>query len=51
MTPHGLAFVLSRLSSAPDLAALRRVWESLSPEYQRHPDVRAMKDKLKETLK
>lgn len=50
MTPHGLAYVLTRLSECPDLAALRRVWESLSPEYQKHPKVRDMKDRLKDQL-
>lgn len=51
MTPHGRTFVIQRLADAPDLAALRRVWDSISFEYRADPDVLAMKDKLKESLK
>ncbi|KAF0675098.1 hypothetical protein [Profundibacterium mesophilum] len=47
MTENGRAFVIARLSDCPDLAALRRVWESLSAEYQRDGVVRAAKDALK----
>jgi hypothetical protein len=47
MTPAGKAWVLQRLSDAPDREALRRVWESLNPAYQNDPDIQALKDKLK----
>ena len=46
-TPQGRAAVMSRLLSAPDNDALRRVWESLSVEYQNDPETRAIKDRLK----
>lgn len=46
-TKAGLAHVTSRLTSCPDLASLRRAWESLGLDYQRHPDVIALKDRLK----
>lgn len=47
MTPDGLKYVLGRLGDAPDLPALRRVWLNLGHEYASHPDVIALKDKLK----
>jgi hypothetical protein len=51
MTETGLAHVRLRLLSCPDLAALRRVWEGLGVEYQRHPDVMKLKEDLKQVLK
>lgn len=51
MTPQGRAYVISRLTSCPDLAALRRVWESVSYEYKGDADIVALKDKLKGQLK
>ena len=48
MTDHGLAYVIYRLGVCPNLEALRRVWGNLGVEYQRHPEVIAMKDRLKE---
>lgn len=51
MTPHGRKFVLSRLFDAPDLNALKAVWETISDEYKRDPVVVAAKDSLKEALK
>ncbi len=47
MTDEGRSYVLSRLSDAPNLAALRRVWESLGIEYQRDPVILAFKNQLK----
>ena len=44
------AFTLSRLSQAPDLDALRRVWESLSIEQKSDPYVREYKDRAKVIL-
>ena len=38
-TDHGRAFVLQRLSDAPDLDSLRRVFASLAFEYQRDEKV------------
>lgn len=34
-TDRGIAYICQRLADAPDLAALKRVWESISPEDQR----------------
>jgi hypothetical protein len=51
MTPAGKAWVLQRLSGAPDREALRQVWESLAVAYQRDPDVIALKDQLKAGMK
>ena len=50
MTDAGRTFVLNRLSDAPDLPALRRVWESLGVEYQRDAAVMAHKDTLKKQM-
>jgi len=50
MTDAGRSYVLSRLSDAPDLAALRRVWESLGVEYQRDPAILSHKDTLKKQM-
>jgi len=50
MTPEGRAYVLSRLSDCPDLAALAKVWGNLGFEYQRDPQIQSYKDKLKEAL-
>lgn len=50
-TPTGVAHLVGRLSSCPNLAALRKVWEGIHPDYQRHPDIMALKEKMKETLK
>ncbi len=51
MTPQGRAFVLNRLTNAPDKAALKRVWESLNPEYTRDPEIQQHKNKLKEEMR
>ena len=51
MTDHGPAYALQRLSDAPDLAALRRVYASLSDEYREHPQVIAHAKKLAEGFK
>ena len=50
MTPHGLTFVLNRLTNATTMDALRVVWDSLGHEYKRDPRVIAFKDKRKEQL-
>jgi hypothetical protein len=50
MTPEGRTFAKQRLLSAPDLAALRRVWDSLGLDYARDPEIAALKDRLKEEL-
>jgi hypothetical protein len=50
MTPEGKAYTIMRLSEAPDMAALRRVWESLSKEYQNVPAIKAHKEAMKEAL-
>jgi hypothetical protein len=44
------SFTLMRLSQAPDLDALRRVWESLSPEQRADPYIVAYKDHYKRLL-
>lgn len=51
MTPTGIAFVINRLRSAPDMATLRRVWGSLGHEYQRNPEVLNVKNERKEALR
>ena len=51
MTPEGRTYVLMRLSEAPNIKALRTVWESVSNEYQRDPEIQAHKDRMKESLK
>ena len=38
-TDHGRAFVLQRLSDAPDLDSLRRVFASLSFRYQQDEQI------------
>lgn len=50
-TEHGKAFVIMRLSECPTLATLKIVWESLAYHYQRDPDVKAHKDRMKEAMK
>ena len=50
MTPEAKSYALMRLSEAPDMAALRRVWESLSKEYQNVPEIKAHKEAMKEAL-
>ena len=47
LTPAGRAFVLDRLTNAPDIAALRRVWDSLSDGTKRDKAIVAHKDALK----
>lgn len=47
MTPAGKSYVTSRLVSCPDLASLAKVWGQLGLDYQRDPDVIALKDQLK----
>lgn len=44
------AFTLMRLSQAPDLDALRRVWESLGEDQKLDPIVRQYKDTFKAQL-
>lgn len=51
MTPTARAYVENRLTSCPDLAALRRVWENLGVEVQHDAAIIALKDRLKESLK
>lgn len=51
MTDKGRAFVLARLSDAPDLPALRRAWDSIARDYQRDPEIQAHKERMKEALK
>ena len=50
MTKEGRAFCLQRLSDAPDLAALQRVWESFGVDPKRDAAVVAHKDQMKEAL-
>lgn len=49
-TAAGLTHVKARLLSCPSLDALRRVWEGLGSEYQRHPEVMRLKEDLKKAL-
>ena len=51
MTPEGRKYALRRLSEAYDMAGLRRVWESLSVEYQHDEALREFKDTMKARLK
>jgi len=44
------AFTLMRMSECPNLDALRRVWDSLSPEKRAEPEVREYKDHYKRVL-
>ena len=46
-TATGKAHCVSRLTSCPDLTALRRVWESLAVAYQREPELVALKERIK----
>jgi len=39
-----------RLSDAPNIEALRRVWESLGRDYRAKPQIIAHKDALKEQM-
>lgn len=48
MTSAGKAYVLQRLADAPTLTALRTVWESIAHEYQKDPEIQALKNKLKQ---
>jgi len=48
VTPGGKAFVIMRLSEAPDLAAVRCVWESIGREYQECPAIQRHKNSLKQ---
>lgn len=47
----GVTHVKARMMQAPNLAALRRLWEGFNPVYQRHPEVMKLKDDLKKVLK
>lgn len=47
MTDAGRAYVMQRLSDAPDLQGLRNVWESLGAEYKRDPQIFQHKETLK----
>lgn len=46
-TEIGRKHCIARLSAAPNLAALRKVWESFGTSYQADPIVKATKDQLK----
>ena len=46
----GRVFAMARLSDAPDLSALRTVWEKLGHTYQRDPKISALKDQLKRQM-
>lgn len=50
MTPEGRSHIITRLTNAPDLDALRRVWDSVSFEYQADPKIQEFKDKMKRQL-
>lgn len=50
MTDEGRKFTIARLSDAPNIEALRRVWDSLGDEYRRCPVVAAHKDTLKKSM-
>lgn len=47
MTDPARAFVLMRLFEAPDLDALRRVWDGLGDDWKADRQVRELKDALK----
>ena len=47
MTPQGKAHCVVRLTSCPDIAALRRVWGNLAVAYQSDPELIELKDRLK----
>lgn len=47
MTEEGRKFVLGRLTDAPDLRSLARVWDSLGSEYARDPMIQTVEDQLK----
>lgn len=47
MTPEGRKYIMARLTDAPDIHALRRVWESISVEYRNDREIRALKDDLR----
>jgi len=47
MTTEGRKFILARLSAAPDLKGLRKVWDSLGHEYARDHVIAAHKEQLK----
>lgn len=47
MTPQGRAHVVHRLTSCPDLAALRTVWGGLGYAYQADGEIIALKDRIK----
>ena len=49
-TTEARACVIARLSDAPNLPALRRVWESLGVEYRVNPEIMAHKDALKKQM-
>lgn len=51
MTPQGRAYAVSRLGDCHTLEALRTVWESLGREYQNDPEILALKEQLKATMK
>lgn len=50
MTPEGRAYVVTRLTTCPDLAALKRVWGNLGHDYQRDQTILETKDRMKEQL-
>ena len=49
-TDPGISHCISRLTTCPDLASLRRVWEGLGVAYQKHPLVLEAKERMKESL-
>jgi len=50
MTPEGITYAIMRLSDAPNIEALRRVWESLGRDYRANPQIIAHKDTLKKQM-
>ena len=51
MTSEGRKYCIQRLFDAPDLAALKRTWESFGAEYQRDSKVQEVKEQMKAKLK
>lgn len=50
MTDEGRLFAIARLSAAPNIEALRTVWESLGGEYRKCPKIQTLKDQLKANM-
>lgn len=49
-TETGIAHCIARLGQCPDLRSLRKVWDGLAFDYQRHPTVAEFKEKMKANL-